>query len=246
MAATPSGPASETCSTRCCGAAPARASPAGTTTCSAPGRPGWHIECTAISLAHLGHPFDIKGGGSDLVFPHHEMSAVQANAMTGGDVFARLYVHQAMVGYRGEKMSKSQGNLVLVSRLRTEGVDPMAIRLVLLAQHYRTAWEYTDDLLSVATARHERWREALSVNEGVDATATIAAVRARRGRRPLDAAGARGGRRVGRRDARRRRDRTGCPRPALAHPRRGARPPLLSGAAQAPGWPGSSDPRRRR
>ena len=141
------------------------------------GRPGWHIECTAISLAHLGHPFDIKGGGSDLVFPHHEMSAVQANAMTGGDVFARLYVHQAMVGYRGSKMSKSQGNLVLVSRLRTEGVDPMAIRLVLLAQHYRTAWEYTDDLLSVATARHERWREALSVNEGVDATATIAAVR---------------------------------------------------------------------
>ena len=142
------------------------------------GRPGWHIECTAISLDHLGHPFDIKGGGSDLVFPHHEMSAVQANAMTGGDVFARLYVHQAMVGYRGEKMSKSKGNLVLVSRLRAEGVDPMAIRLVLLAHHYRTEWEYTDALLAAACARHERWREALSVNEGVDATATIAAVRA--------------------------------------------------------------------
>ncbi len=142
------------------------------------GRPGWHIECTAISLAHLGHPFDIKGGGSDLVFPHHEMSAVQANAMTGGDVFARLYVHQAMVGYRGAKMSKSKGNLVLVSRLRADGVDPMAIRLVLLAQHYRTEWEYTDDLLDGARARLERWREALSVNEGVDAGETIAAVRA--------------------------------------------------------------------
>lgn len=142
------------------------------------GRPGWHIECTAISLGHLGHPFDIKGGGSDLVFPHHEMSAVQATALTGGDVFARHYVHQAMVGYQGEKMSKSKGNLVLVSRLRAEGVDPMAIRLVLLAQHYRTEWEYTPALLEVAQARLERWREALSVNEGADPASTIAAVRA--------------------------------------------------------------------
>ncbi|HPV90492.1 MAG TPA: cysteine--1-D-myo-inosityl 2-amino-2-deoxy-alpha-D-glucopyranoside ligase [Ornithinibacter sp.] len=142
------------------------------------GRPGWHIECTAISLGHLGHPFDIKGGGSDLVFPHHEMSAVQALALTGGDVFARHYVHQAMVGYQGEKMSKSKGNLVLVSRLRAEGVDPMAIRLVLLDQHYRTEWEYTPALLEGAQARLARWREALSVNEGADPASTIAAVRA--------------------------------------------------------------------
>lgn len=142
------------------------------------GRPGWHIECTAISLGHLGHPFDIKGGGSDLVFPHHEMSAVQALALTGGDVFARHYVHQAMVGYQGEKMSKSKGNLVLVSRLRAEGVDPMAIRLVLLDQHYRTEWEYTPALLEAAEARLARWREALSVNEGADPASTIAAVRA--------------------------------------------------------------------
>ncbi len=141
------------------------------------GRPGWHIECTAISLAHLGHPFDIKGGGSDLVFPHHEMSAVQANALTGGDVFARLYVHQAMVGFEGEKMSKSKGNLVLVSKLRADGVDPMTIRLLLLAQHYRTEWEYTDSLLVQAQSRLNRWREALSTNGGVDATATVAAVR---------------------------------------------------------------------
>ncbi len=142
------------------------------------GRPGWHIECTAISLKHLGHPFDIKGGGTDLVFPHHEMSAVQATALTGGDVFARLYVHQAMVGFNGAKMSKSRGNLVLVSRMRADGVDPMAIRLVLLDQHYRTDWEYTPDLLETAEARLARWREALSVNQGADATATIAAVRA--------------------------------------------------------------------
>ena len=142
------------------------------------GRPGWHIECTAISLEHLGHPFDVKGGGSDLVFPHHEMSAVQATALTGGDVFARLYVHQAMVGFNGAKMSKSKGNLVLVSRLRADGVDPMAIRLVLLARHYRTDWDYTPDLLEAATARLHRWREALSVNLGADAASTLAGVRA--------------------------------------------------------------------
>ena len=142
------------------------------------GRPGWHIECTAISLGRLGHPLDIKGGGSDLVFPHHEMSAVQAVALTHEDVFARHYVHQAMVGYEGAKMSKSRGNLVLVSALRADGVDPMAIRLVLLARHYRTEWEYTPDLLDAATARLHRWREALSVNEGADAVATLAGVRA--------------------------------------------------------------------
>ena len=141
------------------------------------GRPGWHIECTAISLTHLGQPFDIKGGGTDLVFPHHEMSAVQATALTGGEVFARHYVHQAMVGYRGEKMSKSKGNLVLVSALRRQGVEPMAIRLLLLAQHYRREWEYTDALLDDARARLDRWREALSVDGGADAAGTVAAVR---------------------------------------------------------------------
>jgi L-cysteine:1D-myo-inositol 2-amino-2-deoxy-alpha-D-glucopyranoside ligase len=142
------------------------------------GRPGWHIECTAISLQHLGHPFDIKGGGSDLVFPHHEMSAVQAAALTGGDVFARHYVHQAMVGYEGEKMSKSKGNLVLVSALLAQGVDPMAIRLLLLAQHYRRDWEYTPALLKAAEGRLECWREALSVNHGEPVEATQAALRA--------------------------------------------------------------------
>jgi L-cysteine:1D-myo-inositol 2-amino-2-deoxy-alpha-D-glucopyranoside ligase len=142
------------------------------------GRPGWHIECTAISREHLGHPLDIQGGGTDLVFPHHEMSAVQSAALTGDGTFARVYVHQAMVGFEGEKMSKSKGNLVLVSALRAGGVDPMAIRLLLLAQHYRTEWEYTDSLLGQAQSRLDRWREALSTNGGVDATATVAAVRA--------------------------------------------------------------------
>src|SRR5690606_25306331 len=84
------------------------------------GRPGWHIECSTIALRYLGSGFDIQGGGTDLVFPHHEMSAAQAVALTGRKEFARAYVHQAMVAYEGEKMSKSKGNLVLVSRLRED------------------------------------------------------------------------------------------------------------------------------
>jgi L-cysteine:1D-myo-inositol 2-amino-2-deoxy-alpha-D-glucopyranoside ligase len=104
------------------------------------GRPGWHIECTCISLDHLGMGFDVQGGGTDLIFPHHEMSAVQAAALTGEWPFATAYLHQAMVGLDGEKMSKSRGNLVLVSQLRAAGVDPMAVRLVLLGHHYATPW----------------------------------------------------------------------------------------------------------
>ncbi|MGB7448276.1 MAG: cysteine--1-D-myo-inosityl 2-amino-2-deoxy-alpha-D-glucopyranoside ligase [Ornithinimicrobium sp.] len=130
------------------------------------GRPGWHIECSTIALRYLGMGFTIQGGGNDLIFPHHEMSAVQAVSLTGRRPFAQVYVHQAMVGLDGEKMSKSQGNLVLVSALRERGVDPMAIRLVLLDQHYRTAWSYREELLEQATARLARWR---TVAERVDA-----------------------------------------------------------------------------
>ncbi|RYJ05369.1 MAG: cysteine--1-D-myo-inosityl 2-amino-2-deoxy-alpha-D-glucopyranoside ligase, partial [Actinomycetales bacterium] len=107
------------------------------------GRPGWHIECAAIALEHLGTDFDVQGGGSDLVFPHHEMSASEARVATG-EPFAQAFVHAGMVGYEGEKMSKSKGNLVLVSRLREDGTDPMAIRVALLGHHYRSDWEYTD------------------------------------------------------------------------------------------------------
>jgi L-cysteine:1D-myo-inositol 2-amino-2-deoxy-alpha-D-glucopyranoside ligase len=143
------------------------------------GRPGWHVECTAIALRHLGMAFDVQGGGSDLVFPHHEMSATQAVALTGEKPFARVYVHQAMVGLDGEKMSKSKGNLVLVSVLRAQGVDPMAIRLALLAQHYRTEWSWTDDVLERAQERLATWREALSVNTGPSADAVLDAIRER-------------------------------------------------------------------
>jgi L-cysteine:1D-myo-inositol 2-amino-2-deoxy-alpha-D-glucopyranoside ligase len=143
------------------------------------GRPGWHMECTTIALDHLGMGFDVQGGGSDLIFPHHEMSAVQATGLTGYQPFARSYVHQAMVGLHGEKMSKSKGNLVLVSALRVQGVDPMAIRLALLDQHYRTAWEWTDEVLATAESRLATWRAALSVNAGPDAGPTIERLRER-------------------------------------------------------------------
>lgn len=141
------------------------------------GRPGWHIECTAIAMEHLGDHVDVQGGGTDLVFPHHEMSVVQAEAITGERPFARHTAHQAMVAYDGEKMSKSKGNLVRVSTLRSEGVDPMAIRLVLLAHHYRGEWEWTAQDLTQAQERLERWRRGLSTDGGPDATATIAAIR---------------------------------------------------------------------
>jgi L-cysteine:1D-myo-inositol 2-amino-2-deoxy-alpha-D-glucopyranoside ligase len=142
------------------------------------GRPGWHIECTCISLDHLGMSFDVQGGGTDLVFPHHEMSAVQAAALTGEWPFAHAYVHQAMVGLDGEKMSKSKGNLILVSKLRRSGVDPMAVRLVLLSHHYATPWFWSQDELDAAEARLARWRAAVSAAAGPDATNTLTAVRA--------------------------------------------------------------------
>ena len=141
------------------------------------GRPGWHIECTALAVRYLGMPFTVQGGGSDLVFPHHEMSAVQGCALTGTRPFAEVFVHQAMVGFDGAKMSKSRGNLVLVSALRNAGVDPMAIRLALLAHHYRTEWEWTDDDLAAADHRLQTWRAALSGNGGPPAEDAVEAIR---------------------------------------------------------------------
>ena len=143
------------------------------------GRPGWHVECTAIALRHLGMSFDVQGGGTDLLFPHHEMSASQAVVLTGERPFARTYAHQAMVGLDGEKMSKSKGNLVLVSKLRANGVDPMAIRLALLAQHYRTEWSWTDALLTQAQERLATWRAALSVDGAPPVEEVVRTVRER-------------------------------------------------------------------
>ncbi|MDQ1717906.1 MAG: L-cysteine:1D-myo-inositol 2-amino-2-deoxy-alpha-D-glucopyranoside ligase [Pseudonocardiales bacterium] len=126
-----------------------------------PGRPGWHIECSAIAFNRLGMGFDVQGGGSDLRFPHHEHSAAHAEALTGQWPFARHYVHAGMIGLDGEKMSKSRGNLVFVSKLRGARVDPMAIRLALLDGHYRADREWTGGRLPAAETRLDTWRRAM-------------------------------------------------------------------------------------
>jgi L-cysteine:1D-myo-inositol 2-amino-2-deoxy-alpha-D-glucopyranoside ligase len=141
------------------------------------GRPGWHIECTAIALEHLGMGLDVQGGGSDLAFPHHEMGAAHAQVLTGQWPFAHHYVHSGMVGLDGEKMSKSRGNLVFVSRLRAEGRDPMAIRLALLGHHYRSDWEWTAADLVGAEGRLARWREAVDRPAGDPADDVLAGLR---------------------------------------------------------------------
>ncbi|TDD61637.1 cysteine--1-D-myo-inosityl 2-amino-2-deoxy-alpha-D-glucopyranoside ligase [Actinomadura darangshiensis] len=143
------------------------------------GRPGWHVECSAISIEYLGMAFDVEGGGSDLAFPHHEMGASHAQVATGERPHAHAYVHACMVGLDGEKMSKSRGNLVFVSKLREAGVDPMAIRMALLAHHYRSDWEWTPAALDEANARLGRWRAAAARPSGPPAAPLAAAVRDR-------------------------------------------------------------------
>ena len=142
------------------------------------GRPGWHIECSVIARRLLPAPFTVQGGGSDLIFPHHEFSAGHAAALDGKSL-ANSYVHTGMVGLDGEKMSKSLGNLVLVSRLREAGVEPVAIRTVLLGQHYRSDWFWTEELLDEATERLTRWRQRVSSATLAEATAVITRIRAR-------------------------------------------------------------------
>ncbi|HEY2491179.1 MAG TPA: cysteine--1-D-myo-inosityl 2-amino-2-deoxy-alpha-D-glucopyranoside ligase [Streptosporangiaceae bacterium] len=138
------------------------------------GRPGWHVECAAISTEYLGTVFDMQVGGTDLIFPHHEMSASHARAAFGGGgaaAFARRYAHAGMVGLDGEKMSKSLGNLVFVSDLVADGTEPAAIRLALLAHHYRDDWDWTAAGLAAAEERLARWRSAVAA---ADRSATVA------------------------------------------------------------------------
>lgn len=132
-------------------------------------RPGWHIQCALMALHNLG-VVDVHAGGKDLIFPHHEMSEHHMREMTKGDAEVRIHAHAAMVSYQGEKMSKSLGNLVFVSSLRHEGIDPNVIRLAILAHHYRVDWEYHDDVLRVASDRLDAWRDGLNapVSENSD------------------------------------------------------------------------------
>ena len=141
------------------------------------GRPGWHVECSAIAVAHLGEEIDVQGGGNDLVFPHHEMSAAQVHAADPGTRFARTYLHTGMVAYHGEKMSKSVGNIVFVSALRERGTDPDVLRLALLSHHYRDDWEWTDRDLATAERRLERWRAALPTTSEEQAEQLVVTVR---------------------------------------------------------------------
>ena len=165
-----------------------------------PGRPGWHIECSALALRELGTTIDLHGGGSDLIFPHHECEAAQSEAATG-EQFVRHWLHAPMVEYGGTKMSKSLGNLVFVADLRAEW-DPMAVRLALLDHSSRRPWAWTDDLMPTAAERLGRWRAAGSgeggltevraaLDDDLDLPAAVAAVddAARRGGGVSEAAG---------------------------------------------------------
>ena len=142
------------------------------------GRPGWHIECTAIALKYLSPLesdetcIDIQGGGSDLIFPHHEMCASQAQVLTSKEL-AATYVHAAMIGLDGEKMSKSKGNLVFVSKLINSGTDPMVIRFALMSEHYRLDRMWTDELLADATARVAKIRQAVASSHSAPTTPLI-------------------------------------------------------------------------
>ena len=129
-----------------------------------PGRPGWHIECSALALRELGTTIDLHGGGADLIFPHHECEAAQSEAATG-EPFVRHWMHQAMVRMDGEKMSKSLGNLVFVSELRKEW-ESMAIRLAVVKHHYRDSWEWQDELMPEAADRLARWRQGRRADGG--------------------------------------------------------------------------------
>ncbi|MDR0482007.1 MAG: cysteine--1-D-myo-inosityl 2-amino-2-deoxy-alpha-D-glucopyranoside ligase [Cellulomonadaceae bacterium] len=147
------------------------------------GRPGWHIECAVIARDGLGVPFDVQGGGYDLLFPHHEMSVSHLRVLSeaggalgggvgpglGASVAPRTHVHAGLISYQGAKMSKSLGNLVFVSRLRYSGVDPMVIRLALLGHHYRDEWEWTDSDLAATRVRLSLWKPALGTAGGAGA-----------------------------------------------------------------------------
>lgn len=144
-----------------------------------PGRPGWHIECSVIATGALGGAFTVQGGGSDLIFPHHEFTAAHATALSGTPL-AHAYCHVGLVAYQGHKMSKSRGNLVFVSKLLNEGADPAAMRLGLLTHHYRSEWEWADSDLAVATRRLEAWREGLvrECTDPVSSEAVLSQLRA--------------------------------------------------------------------
>jgi L-cysteine:1D-myo-inositol 2-amino-2-deoxy-alpha-D-glucopyranoside ligase len=158
-----------------------------------PGRPGWHIECSALALRELGTTIDLHGGGADLIFPHHECERAQSEAATG-EPFVKHWMHTALISKDGEKMSKSLGNLVFVDKLRTEW-DPMAIRLALIEHHYRVEWEWDEELMPRNERRLSAWRASANgpvtdlldevrerLDDDLDTPGAVAAVDAAAGR----------------------------------------------------------------
>jgi L-cysteine:1D-myo-inositol 2-amino-2-deoxy-alpha-D-glucopyranoside ligase len=127
-----------------------------------PGRPGWHIECSALALRELGTTIDLHGGGADLIFPHHECERAQSEAATG-EPFVKHWMHTALIHMDGVKMSKSLGNLVFIEQLR-ENWDPRAIRLAIIEHHYRLEWEWDDELMPRNGARLDAWNERAGSN----------------------------------------------------------------------------------
>ena len=140
------------------------------------GRPGWHIECVAIAKKYGNLPLSVKAGGSDLIFPHHDMCQVQCDSWLGVSL-ANSYLYAGMVYFQGHKMSKSLGNLVFVSELIAKGVDPMAIRLAIITNHYSDEWEWTDELLQKATNRLNLWRSALALETTMDSGTLVDSIR---------------------------------------------------------------------
>jgi L-cysteine:1D-myo-inositol 2-amino-2-deoxy-alpha-D-glucopyranoside ligase len=130
------------------------------------GRPGWHVECSALAMRELGATVDLHGGGTDLIFPHHECEAAQSESVTG-TTFCRHWMHVGMVGLAGTKMSKSLGNLVFVGDLLKEW-EPAVVRLALLAHHYRGDWDWEEAGLHAAAERLACWRSAGEGEAGLE------------------------------------------------------------------------------
>lgn len=138
-----------------------------------PGRPGWHVECSALALRELGEHVHLHGGGADLIFPHHECERAQSESATNTP-FVDHWMHAALISKNGEKMSKSLGNLVFIDALR-EVWDPRTIRLGIISHHYRTEWEWHENLMPSSNERLARWQGSVG---GDDDGSLIDAVRA--------------------------------------------------------------------
>lgn len=137
------------------------------------GRPGWHLECSAMAISSLGKQIDIHGGGKDLIYPHHESEIAQSEGATGKIPFSKYWLHTGQVGYQGNKMSKSLGNLVMISSI-SDKYSANSIRHMLLSNHYRRDWEYTEELIKNSDLKMKQIEEKIKKNsKGKDITGQL-------------------------------------------------------------------------